>query len=130
MSDLYLVHIKKIGLNLDGEYEYELYFSDDKERYDENEINYSPCGLNNTKYSDYFDYSLIKIINTNIKLSLIQDNMCFGYKHAVDGIIALGFEDINDYDEYPENGRLVLKYGKNITEIEEILKDKDIYIKD
>lgn len=130
MEDLYLVHVKKIGLNLEGEYEYELYFSEDFTRYDKHEINYRPCGLNKTKYSDYFDYSCIKIINTTIKLSLIQDNMCFGYKHAVDGIIALGFEDINDYDEYPENGRLVLKYGKKLEEIEEILSNKDIYIKE
>lgn len=130
MEELYLVHINKIGVNLDSEYEYELYFSTNTKKYDTNEINYNPCGLYKTKYSNYLDFSLIKTINTNIKLSLIQDNMCFGYKHAVDGIMALGFEDINDYDEYPENGRLVLKYGENIKQIEKKLKDKDIYMKE
>ena len=56
--------------------------------------------------------------------------MCFGYRHAVDGIIALAYEDITDYEEYPENGRLVLKYGMTIDEVIEKLNNKDIYFKD
>ena len=127
---MFLVYIHKIGTNIDNQYEYELYFSDDKNIYDENEINYSPCGLKKNKYSDYFDFKEIKTIETTINLSLIEKNMCFGYKHAVDGVIALAYEDITDYDEYPENGRLVLKYGMTIDEVIEKLNDKDIYFKD
>lgn len=130
MENLFLVCINKIGINLDNEYEYELYFSDTIDIFDENEINYSPCGLKKINYNDYLVYQKIKIIETDIKLSLINDNMCFGYRHAIDGIIALGYEDINDYDEYPENGRLVLKYGMTIDEVIEKLNNKDIYFKD
>lgn len=127
---MFLVYIHRIGVNAENQYEYELYFSDDKNIYDENEINYSPCGLKKNKYSDYFDYKEIKIIETTINLSLIENNMCFGYRHAIDGIIALAYEDITDYEEYPENGRLVLKYGMTIDEVIEKLNDKDIYFKD
>lgn len=130
MENLFLICIHKIGINIDNKYEYEFYFTDDKTIYDEKEINYSPCGLKKIKFHDYFDFKEIKIIETDINLSLINTNMCFGYKHAIDGIIALAYEDITDYEEYPENGRLVLKYGMNLNEVEEILKNKDIYWKD
>lgn len=85
-----------------------------------------PAGLCVNLTPNEEDYDTIKIIKTNIKLSLIQDSTCFGMQDAMDGIVAIGYEDISDYEEYPEDGRLILHYGISYDECEELLANKNI----
>jgi hypothetical protein len=44
--------------------------------------------------------------------------------HVVDGILSVAFEDITDYEEYPEPYRLVFKYGETIYSVEEKLSGR------
>lgn len=85
-----------------------------------------PAGLCMNLTPNEEDYDTIKTIKTNIKLALIQDSTCFGMQDAMDGIVAIGYEDISDYEEYPEDGRLILHYGITYNECEELLANKNI----
>lgn len=85
-----------------------------------------PAGLCVNLTPNEEDYDTIKTIKTNIKLALIQDSTCFGMQDAMDGIVAIGYEDISDYEEYPEDGRLILHYGITLEETEELLANKNI----
>ena len=61
-----------------------------------------------------------------IKLGLIQESCCFGMQDAIDGVVCLAYEDISGYEEYPEDGRLVLNYGILLEEVEEKLAQKNL----
>ena len=43
---------------------------------------------------------------------------------CVDGIVALAWEDMSNYEEYPEPIRLVFKYGENIESVEDKLAQR------
>ena len=45
-------------------------------------------------------------------------------QHVVNGIVAVAFEDISDYDEYPEPFRIVFKYGEDYDSVEEKLASR------
>ena len=54
-----------------------------------------------------------------IKLDLVQNNCCFGFQDCTDGIIALAWENVDDYDEYPdERGRLFFMFGETLNKVE------------
>jgi hypothetical protein len=44
---------------------------------------------------------------------------------AVDGVIALGYENIDDYESYPES-RLHFHFGDTIKDVENKLYEKDL----
>ena len=69
----------------------------------------------------------IHTVKMKIKLDLIQDNCCFGFQDCADGIIALAWENIDGYDEYPEErGRLFFRFGETFNEVENKLAMKNI----
>ena len=59
---------------------------------------------------------------------MVQKSDTFAVWDAVDGIIALAWEDISDYDEYPDS-RLYFKFGEDIKSVEDKLYEKDIILK-
>ena len=65
-------------------------------------------------------------MKTTIEFDLIQDNRCFSFKQAMDGVVSLCFENIDDYDEYPEDGRLVFMFGEPLEEVQRKLAIKNI----
>lgn len=77
--------------------------------------------------NDMFDY--IKEIRTDIILDLAQDNTCFSMQDARDNIVALAYENIDEYEEYPENGRIVIHFGDMLSDVEKMLAKRDIQSK-
>ena len=65
-------------------------------------------------------------MKTTIGFDLIQDNGCFSFKQAMDGVVSLCFENIDDYDEYPEDGRLFFMFGEPLEEVQRKLALKNI----
>ena len=64
----------------------------------------------------------VHTVKTKIKLDLAQDNCCFSMSDILDGICALGWENVDEYDEYPEDrGRLFFKFGETLETVEEKL---------
>ena len=123
-KELQLVYIHNLGLNAESKYHYNFYFVPKDLRLCNENWQSNIAGLFNEKYmpdKSTVIYSLI----TSIPLGLITDNLCLGMKNAIDGVVALAWEDISDYEEYPEEGRLILYYGLSFDEVNDILQKKD-----
>ena len=89
-------------------------------------FNVLPCCLCDGLIPDENAYDTVKLLRTKLNLSLIQDSCCHSFQDCADGIIALAFENMDDYEEYPEDGRLVLPYGITLEETEELLANKSL----
>ena len=123
-QNLYLVYVEPIGKNLLDFYEYEFIFSETPEIVWGNDWdNMAPlyCGDLRPEPSTY---SVTKRLKSNIPLKVIQNNSCFSIEMAINGIIALAWEDISDYEKYPDDGRLIFYYGQNYFEVENMLAKK------
>ena len=124
--EYFLIYINEIGKNYKGEFVYEFLFSNtiddiDGEDWDE----YPALGKPSPPDIDLIYY--VGKITSNIKLDVIQNSDSFSVWDAVDGIIALGWENIDEYDEYPEK-RLFFKFGETIDDVKEKLILKNIKI--
>lgn len=128
MNNEYLCFIKYIGKDINEMNIYELLFTTKPESFWGENFEYMPCCLCNELIPNEDEYNEVKTIHTEIKLSLIQESCCNSMQDCMDGIIALAWEDISDYEEYPENGRLVLHYGIEYNEVEKILIEKNIIL--
>lgn len=128
MNNNKLCFIKFSGTDIDGMNNYECLFTDKIDEFWGENFEYMPCCLCNGLIPYENSYSIVKTIKTKIKLNLIQDSCCFSYQDAIDNIVAIGYEDISEYDEYPENGRLILFFGETYDKFEEKIKNKNINI--
>lgn len=119
LEEVRLGFIRLIGEESDGYYRYEFIFTDNIDEFWCENGEYKPCCLvNNLQPKDEY-ITEIHIVKTKIKLDLIQDNCCFGFQDCTDGIIALAWENMDEYDEYPdERGRLFFKFGESLDETE------------
>ena len=74
-------------------------------------------------------YEYVKELKTEIILDLAQDNSCFSMQDCRDNIIALAYENIDDYEEYPDEGRIVIHFGESIDEVEKMLAKRNLFMK-
>lgn len=118
--------IRLIGEESDGYYRYEFIFTENINEFWGENFEYKPCCLCNGLSPDDKFISEIHIVKMKIKLDLIQDNCCFSFSDATDGIIAIAWENMDDYDEYPEEGRIFFRFGETLNEVEEKLSVKNI----
>jgi hypothetical protein len=126
MEKLYLIYINNIGKDWKGNYLYEFLYSDNLDGVDGDDWDSVPAsGRPEPPHEEFV--KKVGRLTTEIKLSLIQDSDTFCIWDAVDGIIALGWEDINEYDEYPEN-RLWFKFGEELSLVNDKLYEKDIVL--
>lgn len=122
---LKLVYVNPIGRNAIGEYEYDFFFAKEPslvwgENWDE------PFALFGGDMKPYkYSYDEIRRVVVDIPFACAQQNSCFSMKHCFEGCVALCYEDINDYDEYPEPYRIVFQYGEDIDSVTEKLSSRD-----
>ena len=64
---------------------------------------------------------------SELKLDVIQESDSFAMWDAVDGIIAMAWENLEGYDEYPEK-RLFFEFGEKIDSVESKLYEKDMVL--
>lgn len=124
MTNLKLIYIHYLGLNADLKRQYSFYFVQQNLELCNDNWKEELCGLFNDKFIPNKE-TIIYTLVTSIPLGLITENLCLGMKHAIDNVVALAWEDISDYEEYPENGRLIFHYGISLDETEKLLKDKN-----
>lgn len=74
-------------------------------------------------------YEYVKELKTDVTLDLAQDNTCFSLQDARDGIIALAYENLDEAEEYPENGRIVIHFGDLIDDVEEMLSRRGMRLR-
>jgi hypothetical protein len=125
-EDPRLGFIKLIGEESDGYYRYEFIFTNNINEFWGENFEYKPCCLCNGLSPDEKFIWEVHTVKMKIKLELIQDNCCFSFSDATDGIIAIAWEDISEYDEYPEEGRIFFRFGETLDEVEEKLAVKHV----
>lgn len=128
LGELYLCFIRLIGEENDGFYRYEFIFTDNVDEVwsDNDDFAQKPaCLVNNMMVAEQY-VTEVHIVKTKIKLDLIQDSCCFSVSDSYDGCISLAWENIDDLEEFPQDGRIFFKFGETFEEVENKLAMKNI----
>lgn len=112
-----LVYVKPICKNTDNTYEYDLFFSETPEYVWGPDWDVDSPASNGDITPDSTTYSEIKRIVTNLPLTTLEETTCYSMEYATYQIMALAWINIENLDEYPENGRLTMYFGETKDEI-------------
>jgi hypothetical protein len=125
-EDVRLGFIKLIGEETDGYYRYEFIFTNNIDEFWGEDFNVKPAGLvNNLAPNDEYIYE-IHIVKMKIKLDLLQNNCCFSYSDGIDGCVAIAIENMDAYDDFPEDGRIFFRFGETLDDVERKLAMKNV----
>jgi hypothetical protein len=124
---MYLIYINKIGTTFKGEHLFEFLFSNSIDWDWDDEWYESSVITDSTDLSP--NENFIKVIGSlrtdELDLELIQESGVFDVYNAVEGIVALGWEKLEDDEEYPEQ-RLVFKFGESKESVDVKLLELDL----
>ena len=126
MEDLFLIYVNMVGKNYEGKFLYEFIFSNTTKNIDGDEWDTFPASGRPEAPHDQF-IKKVGRLESELKLDVIQNSDTFAVWDAVDGVIALAWENINAYDSYPEK-RLCFKFGETIKIVEDKLYEKDLIL--
>ena len=119
--DKVLVYVRPANKYTDGTYEYDFFFSETPDIVWGNDWdidNPVSCG---DIAPDKITYSDIKRVKTYLPFKTIEETSCYSMEYAINGIVALAWIDIENLEEYPQNGRCVFHFGDNIDKVKSIL---------
>jgi hypothetical protein len=122
-----LIYINKVGKDWDGKLIYEFIFSKTTEGVDGEAWDTYPASGQPEPPDKQFIDAVGRIETDEFSLICIQDSDTFSVWDAVDGVVALCWEDITEYEEYPQN-RLKFFFGDDMSIIKDSLYAKDITI--
>jgi hypothetical protein len=127
-----LVYVNIVGKDHDDQYIYEFYFDDEStiDHFWIIDADIKPASICNLSIPDKQMYTVIKTLKTKFILNVAQKNSCFSFQDCKNGIIPVAWENIDNADEYPEDGRLVFPFGCNLCDIERIISRRDICFED
>ena len=126
MDDLKLIYVHQLGPDCYDSYIYQFIFSDTIENIDGEGWDSYPAGGN--PYPPNKDViKQVGRIEGDLKLIVLQDNEQFSMWDAIDGVVALGWENIDGLDDYPEN-RLTFSFGMEMQAVKDLLYERDINI--
>mgnify|MGYP003680756867 CR=1 FL=1 len=121
-----LVYINKVGQNWKGNFIYEFLFSDILDDIDGDGWDSYPAS-NNPEAPDQKFIKKTGVLVGDLKLDIVQESDSFAMWDAVDGIIALAWENLEGYEEYPEK-RLFFSFGEELESVESKLYEKDLVL--
>ena len=121
-----LVYINKIGQNWKGNYIYEFLFSDILKDIDGEGWDSYPSSGNPEPPEGRF-IKETGLLNTTLKLDLVQESDSFAMWDAVDGVVSMAWENMEGYEDYPEK-RLFFSFGEDIKSVNDKLYEKDIVL--
>ena len=127
---MYLIYINRIGTTFKGEHIFEFLFSNSVE-WDWDDTWYESSVMTDTRELSP-DESIVKIVGTlktdEFNLELVQEDGVRDIYNAVEGIIALGWEKLEEDEEIPEKRR-VFNFGDTKESIDEQLYEYDLALK-
>ena len=126
-----LVFVKPICKNTDQTYEYDLFFSDTPDIVwgVDWEVNTPGLVSSDEITPDETTYNKVVRIKTPFPLKTVQETYCYSMEYAIARIIALSWIDIENMEEYPEKGRMVLYFGDTFEHVQGVLSEFEIDIK-
>lgn len=126
MKKLFLIYVNKVGKDYKGNLIYEFIFSDTIKNIDGEEWDTFPAsGRPEPPHENFI--KTVGRLESELHLDVIQNSDTFAVWDAIDGVIALAWENINAYDAYPEK-RLCFKFGETLEEVEAKLYEKDLIL--
>ena len=122
-NDEVLVFVKPICKNTDKTYEYDLFFSKTPDIVwgVDWEVNTPGLVSEDEIMPDKTTYDKVVRIKTAYPLRTIQETYCYSMEYAIARIIALSWIDIENMEEYPEKGRMVLYFGDSFEHVKGVL---------
>lgn len=127
---MYLIYINRIGTTFKGEHIFEFLFSNSVE-WDWDDTWYESSVMTDTRELSP-DESIIKTVGTlktdEFNLELVQEDGVRDIYNAVEGIIALGWEKLEEDEEIPEKRR-VFNFGDTKESVDEQLYEYDLALK-
>lgn len=126
MKDLFLIYINMVGKDYKGDYLYEFIFSDTTNDIDGDDWDTFPVSGRPDAPHEHF-IKKVGRLESELKLDVIQNSDTFAVWDAIDGVIALAWENINAYESYPEK-RLCFRFGEPLKNVEEKLYEKDLIL--
>lgn len=121
---MYLVYVNQVGKNYQGNYLYEFIFSDTIKNIDGEYWDQFPASGRPEPPHEHF-IKKVGRLESELKLDVIQNSDTFAVWDAVDGVIALAWENINAYETYPEK-RLCFRFGESLEEVKDKLYEIDL----
>lgn len=123
---LFLIYVNVLGSDWKEEHNYEFIFSDTIENVDGEDWDLYPAsGQPSPPRKDLI--KAVGVLTSKLKLDTVQNSDTFAVWDSIDGIIALAWEDISEYEVYPER-RLRFKFGQPIKSVEDTLYEKDFVL--
>jgi len=131
-KDEVLIFVKPICRNTDQTYEYDLFFSDTPDIVWGVDWEVNTPGLVSTDEitPDPTTYNKVVRIKVPYPLKTVQETYCYSMEYAIARIVALSWIDIENMEEYPEKGRMVLYFGDTFEHVQGVLSEFGIFIKD
>ncbi|TXG81750.1 MAG: hypothetical protein E6R13_05840 [Spirochaetes bacterium] len=126
MKNLFLIYVNMVGKDYKGNLIYEFIFSDTTKNIDGEEWDTFPASGRPEPPHENFIKNVGRL-ESELHLDVIQNSDTFAVWDAIDGVIALAWENINAYDAYPEK-RLCFKFGETLEEVESKLYEKDLIL--
>jgi hypothetical protein len=126
---MYLIYINKIGTNFKGEHMFEFLFSDTTE-WEWDEEWYESSVITDTTDLTPNPQIIKKIgfLKTNkLDLELVQESGVFDVYNAVEKIIALGWEKLDEESDL-ESERVVFHFGDDVEKVESNLYQFDLIL--
>ena len=129
-NDEALVFVKPICVNTDQTYEYDLFFSNTPDIVWGVDWEVNTPGLVSTDEitPDSTTYNKVVRIKLPFPLKTVQETYCYSMEYAIARIIALSWIDIENMEEYPEKGRMVLYFGDTFEHVQGVLSEFEIFI--
>lgn len=125
--ELFLVFISYIGKDYKGNHIYDFIYSDEVKGIDGEDWDAVPAAGRPTTPDDNY-IKKVNRLESEIKFDLVMDDSRFAYWDAVDKIIAIAWENIDNYELYPES-RLFFNYGDTESAVNEKMYGYDLVFK-
>jgi len=122
-----LIYVNKVGDEWNNKTRYEFIFANNIAGVDGENWDIYPASGNPEPPDEKYVDKVGSVVTDAFSLICIQYSDTFSVWDAVDGVIALAWEDIREYELYPEN-RLKFFYGEDISSVTEKLYERDIII--
>tara|TARA_R110002020_G_scaffold280411_2_gene496152 strand:+ start:782 stop:1186 length:405 start_codon:yes stop_codon:yes gene_type:complete len=123
---MFLIFVNELGPNYKKENIYEFIFSEKIEELWGEDWDSNPAHGNPGPPEFEYINKVGVLSKSTTKLELVQNSDYFGMEHALDNVIALGWE-VSEEDEF--NGeRLVFHFGDKIKTVEDKLYSRDLIL--
>jgi len=123
-----LLFINELGPNYKNENIYEFIFGNEKEELWGDDWDAEPANGKPGPPELPYIKKVGVLHNTNIKLELVQNSDYFSMEHALDCVIALGWETYEGENKEEEE-RLVFHFGDELERVKDKLYSRDIILK-